>query len=619
MCPCPAFRLAATGAARGRKGLDMVRRRYGDSDDSFHRLYEIGGADMALRYHEMRQASEREAADKARREAELRAKEQVEREAARQQASTPASATPLFEVGDLLGCFGLLQRQVDGALPGLAPDQRQGLGAVMDRLGRLVEQGTQPSRSLDTMLQQRQSLDELMVDFLPRVARPTLLGPGAPASSRPGQLMAWLQALKLYVGQAGMAPNAGPGAQAVAMDLFTRIARLTTQLSLATTDAVAIQRLEREEARGLAARVAAFARRRLVLLAQPVWGVCNLAADANALFFSGPAAARQALGTVAGARGLTLDQPQAPGSEFAARRWRDLRRAQLAVFDLAGADPQVCYELGMALATGMSLVLVAPHGELLPFDIEQNVHRYGRGARLETVLAEAVDQGLYHLQVQPGAESTLAATLDHVAALAAAQGPLGLSGVMLTALRAAGTDAGRFMAALRPSNSLFGATEHEILLTRWPGRYPETTARRWFAVMPFRAGPEQAYAKLAARVRQLSPAVQSVRGDEAPGQHIVHSIWDEICRAHMVSVDLSDFNPNVCLELGMAHTLGKPTLLYGADGCARELQARLPGVAKWRLHPYSAGAQLAASLLALPTAATRDAAPSSWLTAIKRS
>ncbi|MNC90116.1 hypothetical protein D3C83_61720 [compost metagenome] len=80
-----------------------------------------------------------------------------------------------------------------------------------------------------------------------------------------------------------------------------------------------------------------------------------------------------------------------------------------------------------------------------------------------------------------------------------------------------------------------------------------------------------------------------MRGDVAEGQQIIASIWEAICRATHVTIDLSGFNPNVCLEMGMAHALGRPTLLLGRHGTERQLASRLPGVAKWRCHTYGAG------------------------------
>jgi hypothetical protein len=57
-----------------------------------------------------------------------------------------------------------------------------------------------------------------------------------------------------------------------------------------------------------------------------------------------------------------------------------------------------------------------------------------------------------------------------------------------------------------------------------------------------------------------------VRGDAAEGGEIIQSIWKETTSATHVFVDLTGYNLNVCLELGVADTLGRPTFLFGCEG-----------------------------------------------------
>lgn len=77
-----------------------------------------------------------------------------------------------------------------------------------------------------------------------------------------------------------------------------------------------------------------------------------------------------------------------------------------------------------------------------------------------------------------------------------------------------------------------------------------------------------------------------MRGDVAEGQKIIGSIWEEIGRATHIIGDITDLNPNVCLELGIADTLGRRTLLIGLPGTEKSLFSSL---AKQRCHTYPLG------------------------------
>jgi hypothetical protein len=47
---------------------------------------------------------------------------------------------------------------------------------------------------------------------------------------------------------------------------------------------------------------------------------------------------------------------------------------------------------------------------------------------------------------------------------------------------------------------------------------------------------------------------------------IIQDIWKSICEARLVIADLSGLNPNVMYELGVAHTVGKETILIHQGG-----------------------------------------------------
>jgi hypothetical protein len=508
----------------------------------------------------------------------------------------PAAPEPTPEGAQMRALFGTLMRSFEQEKPRLDPTRATTLTDVLGRLGGLVERGTTGGRTLDEMLADRESLDGLFREVAAQGRNPSLRGPGAPAASRAGRVLAALQELKMFVVSSGVRNGAAGGLQNATIDLFPRIARLTTWISEAGDDAGKLRRLEADQARGLAAEVRTLARREHVMLAQPVWGRHQAPPDPNRLFFSGPAALRRTLGDVAATLGLELDHPAPAGADFAERRWHDLRAANLAVFDVSDADPQVYYELGMALATGTELLLLAGAETPLPFDVAQNVCRYPSAGDRAPFLRDALDSAMYGLQVRGGKGSSLPATLAYAERLAGGDAANPLARIALRSVRSAKQDATQFVAALKAFNAFLGPREHEILVPRWPGAYPAPLALRAFAVMPFRDEVEAAYAAVAAAAQ--GAGVEPVRGDVADGQQIIESIWDELCRATHVTVDLTGFNPNVCLELGIAHTLGRPTLLIGREGTERALAAKLPGVAKWRCHAYPAAPRSRSRFLA---------------------
>ena len=505
----------------------------------------------------------------------------------------PERVPPAAAGDDIQSLFGVLQGVFEKEKRAMEPTRRQGLEDVMSRLGTLVA-GESREQSLEDMMSTRGSLDGLMRELHPQVRKPTLKGPRPPAGSRSERILAALQELKMFVAGRGMQQGTPRFLRDAAMDLFARIASLTTWIGEAGEDAQRLRALEMDQARGLANEVRLFSRRSQMMLARPVWGRYGVTIEANRLFFSGPAGVRASLAAAAGSLGVELNDTVSAGATFAEHRWQSLRAANVAVFDLSDGDPQVYYELGIALAAGAHLLLVAREDTSVPFDVAQNIRYYPAGGELRAFLAGELDDALYGLSVRGGERTSLAATVAFAERLSASDSGNALLRVAFDAVRNASADPVQMLDALNTFNGFLGERRHEILFTRWPGEYPDPQEPRGFAVMPFRDEANEAYAAVAAAAEAGN--VTPVRGDIAEGQEIIESIWEEICRATHVTVDLSDFNLNVCLELGIAHTLGRPTRLIGRSGTERTLQQKLPGVAKWRCFTYQAGGRPSAEL-----------------------
>jgi len=502
-----------------------------------------------------------------------------------QPGEASAKPRPSPATAEIQALFGDLQAEFEKDKPNLEVTRRTGLEDFMERLGKLVASESN-DKTLDDMQAGRGKLDGLIREIQAQGKKPSLTGPGAPAGSRSERILAALQDLKMFVWTAGMKPSAPTGLRETAIDLFPRIGRLTTWISEAGSDADKVRQLEADQARGLANEVRLYARRAHLMLAKPVWPPYDGLIEANRIFFSGPERLHEAVVAAAASLDLELNDGARAGADFAEQRWHDLRAANVAVFDLSEADPQVYYEIGIALAVGAQLLLTAEQGADVPFDVAQNVCRHPPKQDLRAFFVDEVDRALYGLHVRGAKATSLAATRAYAELLAAADSESPLLGAALQSVRNAGADPVKLQDALTTFNSYLGANQHEILLPRWPGGYPDPRAPRCFAVMPFREGPERAYDVVADAAR--AAGIDPIRGDVADGQQIVESIWQEICTATHVTVDLTGLNLNVCLELGIAHALGRPTWLIGAEGTERRLSAALPGVAKWRCHTYAA-------------------------------
>lgn len=92
-----------------------------------------------------------------------------------------------------------------------------------------------------------------------------------------------------------------------------------------------------------------------------------------------------------------------------------------------------------------------------------------------------------------------------------------------------------------------------------------TTSNLCFVMMPYGTGYDDVYASLIKPVAEEF-ALEVVRADEitSPGA-IIEQIRAAIQQSRLCIADLSDRNPNVLYELGLAQSMGKPTILLSHD------------------------------------------------------
>lgn len=315
----------------------------------------------------------------------------------------------------------------------------------------------------------------------------------------------------------------------------------------------------------------------------PIWPISDVVSALGV--YVTHSVAREELASVAQRYGLEHVVEQ-PGRELAEARFGALRRAAVVIADVRDAEllPATCYEIGIALVLGKPIVVVGTQDMRLPFDIDIAPVVYDGSALARDALAEAIERALI-LPQRPADAGGLHGLVDavrrqfgdlphYVDLLAASvQNPLTVPGVLDQLVRA-DAEAGN---------------RHAVVLPAWVRQYSWPEAPLLFHVMPFRPSwADDAKRYAAAACDQAN--VPYLRGDDARDQRIVRAIWDDVCRSTHTLVDVTDLNPNVCLELGVAHTLGKHTLVVCQPSTVNSL---FPMIKQLRVTPYKSFDELA--------------------------
>jgi hypothetical protein len=109
------------------------------------------------------------------------------------------------------------------------------------------------------------------------------------------------------------------------------------------------------------------------------------------------------------------------------------------------------------------------------------------------------------------------------------------------------------------SRSLAGP-EEMVVRPRWPSHPVQLDQGAGFLLMPF--GPPWAGQVRTAIGRAFESVGMSCdRADELSGSTVMMDVWMRICECGILIADVTDSNPNVMYELGLADAIGQPTVL----------------------------------------------------------
>jgi len=87
-----------------------------------------------------------------------------------------------------------------------------------------------------------------------------------------------------------------------------------------------------------------------------------------------------------------------------------------------------------------------------------------------------------------------------------------------------------------------------------------------FTLMPFDEALTKIYNNIIKPTVEGQGLLCQRADDYKSNKAVIEDIWRAICEARIVIADLTQFNPNVMYELGVAHTVGKETILIYQTG-----------------------------------------------------
>jgi hypothetical protein len=491
---------------------------------------------------------------------------------------------------DWSSLFQVLQQayQAEVAAGRINPERQQTLEGVMDALGQVIDN---PSEELADKIAAVARVRGLLGSMGDAVLEPSRATPvDLPPGSRAAALSQLIRPLFQYVLAEQRRPSPAESEADALGNYALRFMKIRDAIAELPDDARAY-RLEAESLRRLALDVRQYVLRNHLTLARPAWGVSPVAQDPNALLYSGGEALAGALQDLAEERGFRLLLPMS-GHDPAEARWSQLRQCSLAVFDLtayersatlveAAVTAPVFYELGIALSLGRPVVILARQGQAIPFDVDIEPLRLSGEAGDMGRLGNALDQAVYTIQ-RGGKDSSLERTLRLARQRYQAHSNSYVRITLAQIKDSVEKDSLKTAAILDSALAEMGTEDQQLITPAWSGDYPELHEPCCFHVTAF--GPPWA-AKTMQLVSAACPSGMAyIRGDQVLSPDIIRSIWDEICRASHVVVDLTGLNANALLELGMAHTLGRNVLLLTQDASRQGYPAMF---AKQRLHRYS--------------------------------
>lgn len=437
---------------------------------------------------------------------------------------------------------------------------------------------------IDAKRSKQLSRDEVIAEFqriwarrqeLISTAGHHLVADNPDSCARARALLSHLQAIKIGVSGDVLAAG-GEKTYLAKMQLARRASNAVSHLKTLKDDAAVIA-FEQTEVRDLALAAREISMLPHLTVARPLWDCPHLSVSPNGVFFSGADDARSLLSGVCKQKRLKLGA-QVQAQNYGQSRWDALRSNAIAVFDWRRYETNlfqrdsaaalelaaVAYEQGLSIALGTPAVVLAKVGQPLPFDLDTEPLLLGGRDKKEdqAALESALDTVLYSRQ-RSAARSGLKATADWLRTSLAEHPQHRFFESMGWLNPEHAADPLAFRAAVNQLLTYWGEDSPVALFPSWRAAYPAANAqagKRLFHIMPFTQPWSSKVMEVAKRMCQNAGVIYE-RGDTSADVRIMRRVWEGICSADFVLVDITGVSPNVMMELGMAHALGRNTLL----------------------------------------------------------
>jgi len=371
-------------------------------------------------------------------------------------------------------------------------------------------------------------------------------------------------------------PDTPDGARQAMDKTMKLLTEVRTDLDEAGRDDARTLEIESTRLRPIAARSRELLGRGRLTSIAPLWHYGRMSGDANAVYLTGRRQSKLVVSLCAERRLQLL--PVDVGEEAGDANFEAIRQSAVVIADLTDKEElaATCYRIGLALALGRPLVVLAEARSAVPFDIDLVPIELSGGARDRGPISQAIDRALLLPQRHgmPEDRGALARRLRR-----AFPDPDRDKSFLLAEFEREQDQPDRARAVLEELIGTSGLVAHPT----WP-LPEENEERRLFHVMPFTKW-WSTLVRTRARRACLACRIHYRRHDDVPEARIIQSLWVEICRASHVLVDLTGMNPNVLLELGLVHAIGKRCLLVGRVGTRKRLfpELRRTTVEEYRL------------------------------------